>query len=127
MLRKMAIALVAASVFTAPVLAQNNTLSGGSTNKPAAPPASESMDKTEKTDKSAENVEKPGKTGKHHHAARHHHPKTAKLNKPGTMTSKAHTRTGKVAKTESRRHGHAMTTKHAFGKAPKHMMSPSPH
>jgi hypothetical protein len=127
MLRKMAIALVAASVFTAPVLAQNNPLSGGTANKnqpSTSTPSSDSADKTEKTEKSAEAVEKTGKAGKHHHAARHHKAKAAKLGKAGTTMGKLHgAKTGKFAKTEHHAGHGRIVTKHVFGKATKHMPS----
>jgi hypothetical protein len=116
MFRKMAIALVAASVFTAPVLAQNNTLSGG----PTSTPSSDTMDKTktEKTEKSAESTEKSA--AKHHRIARHHRhgSKTTKLGKPAKY-GKAHTTTSKFVKTESRRHGKILP-KPAYGRASKH-------
>jgi hypothetical protein len=129
MFRKMAIALVAASVFTAPVLAQN-TLSGGAT--PSTPsPSTDTMDKAkpEKTEKSAESVEKTEKkVTKHHKIARHHRhgAKAAKLGKAhvGATTAMGKQPTGKtekLTKTERRK------LKHAFGKAPKHMPSEKAH
>lgn len=121
MFRKLAIALVAASVFTAPVLAQG-TLSGGTPSTPS----SDTMDKTktEKTEKSVESTEKSMKAAtKPHHAARHHRhgSRMAKFGKP-VKYGKAHTTTSKVVKTESRRHG-KIFTKRAFGRAYKHTTS----
>lgn len=122
MFRKMAIALVAASVFTAPVLAQDNTLSGGK-NQPTTSTPSGSIDKTEKTEKSTESVEK-GKPMKHHRTARHHHKtKAAKYGKAhGTTVGKLH---GTKAEKLAHRTGHGRTMKHEFGKASKHTPSTS--
>jgi cytoskeletal protein RodZ len=135
---KMAIALVAASVFIiAPVLAQNNTLSGGSSKNPptTSTPSGENADKekTEKTEKT-EKLEKTEKstastepsekaTSRHHRVAHHHRHVTAKTAKKVSksrtsmaMNRKRHgTRTAKearsYAKYESRHtpHGHTRT------------------
>jgi hypothetical protein len=125
MFRKMAIAFVAASVFTAPVLAQNPPLSGGGTT---STPSSDTMEKTkpEKTEKSAESVEKSKKTvTKHHRTARHHRgAKAAKYSKTRTTTAmsgkESSGKTAKLAKTETRRMGHGKTlSKHVYGRASK--------
>jgi hypothetical protein len=119
MFRKMAIALVAASVFTAPVLAQDNTLSGGK-NQPATSTPSGTIDKTEK---STESVEKGGKSMKHHRTARHHRTKAAKYGKAhGTTAGKLH---GAKAEKLAHRTGHGRMMKHEFGKASKHTPSTS--
>ncbi len=123
MFRKMAIALVAASVFTAPVLAENDTLSGGSnTNKnppSTATPQTDTTNKTDKsetttTDKSAGNAGQAEKTGKHRRsAARHHrHGTSAKL-------MRGHHRS-KYAKAEARRTGHGRG--HAYGRGSRGML-----
>jgi hypothetical protein len=149
MFRKMAIALLAASVFTAPALAQSsNTLSGGaaSKNPPAtsAPPSdtTEKADKTEKSEKSAESAEKSGKTARHHRVASRHHrhgTKAVKIGKsrtPTAMAGKPHgARTPKYAKSESRGRTSGMAKSsmaksgkvnprhlHAYGRGSKHMM-----
>jgi hypothetical protein len=124
MFRKMAIALVAASVFTAPVLAQTPPLSGGGTT---STPSSEAVDKT-KPEKSAETTEKAGKT-KHHRMARHHKhgTKAAKYGKAHTtaMSGKhSEAKAAKLAKIESRRHGRTLPKK-VYGRASKHMPSKS--
>jgi hypothetical protein len=109
MFRKMAIALVAASVFTAPVLAQNDTLSGGSSTKGSqvtTPPAGESTEKAEtpeKAEKTAESTKKVkvGKTvARHHRVARHgrHGTKAAKFVKSRTTAVYAKHRDGRTAK-----------------------------
>jgi hypothetical protein len=142
MFRTMAIALVAASVFTAPVLAQNNTLSGGSSNSgsknapstPAptgeSPEKTEKPDKAEKSDKSAESTEKSEKTiTHHHHVARHHHhgTKVAKVSKTHTHTAistKHHGARG-YAKYEGRHAGRSRIAKYprhtgrAYGRGSK--------
>jgi hypothetical protein len=121
MFRKMAIALVAASVFTAPVLAQNDTLTGGSGTKSSqvtSPPAGESAEKAEKPEKavkSTEAVEKSVKKVKHHRVARHHRhgTKSAKFAKSRTTAAyaKRHgARTAKYVKQESRRTSLGRTT-----------------
>src|ERR1700743_26823 len=74
MFRKLAIALVAASVLGAPVMAQTNPLAGGQPSQ--TKPAGESPEKAEKTpeNKAAESGATSEKAAtKHHHAARHHH------------------------------------------------------
>jgi hypothetical protein len=139
---KMAIALVAASVFIiAPALAQNTTLSGGSSKNPPTTSApsgdadkektekTEKTEKLEKTEKSTENAEPSGKTTtRHHHVARHHRhePKTAKkVSKSRTsmaMYRKRHgTRTTKevrsYAKYESHHAPHGHTR--AYGRGSK--------
>jgi hypothetical protein len=139
MFRKMAIALVAASVFTAPVLAQNPSLSGGGTT---STPSSEPMDKT-KPEKAAESVEKSTKTITKHRTARHHRGiKTAKSSKMHATTALSGkkssgkaaklaktsqvSKTAKFAKAETRRMGHGKTlSKHVYGRASKHMHTPS--
>jgi hypothetical protein len=114
MFRKMAIALVAASVFTAPVLAQNDTLSGGSSSSKGSqvtsPPAGESAEKAEKpekAEKTAESTKKVGKTVmRHHRVARHgrHGTKAAKFAKShATAIYGQHGRTAKYTRSESRR------------------------
>jgi hypothetical protein len=123
MFRKMAIALVAASVFTAPVLAQNDTLTGGSgtkssqvTTPPAGDSAAEKAGKPEKAEKSAEAVEKSmKKVTRHHRVARHHRhgTKAAKYVKSRTAAVYAKrpgVRTAKYAKQESRRISLGRTT-----------------
>jgi hypothetical protein len=123
MFRKMAIALVAASVFTAPVLAQNPPLSGGTTSPSSE--TTEKANKPEKTEKSVESTEKSVKTViKHHRIARHHRPgtKAAKYGKARTtaMSGKHPSKSAKYAKIESRRTGHGrISSKHVYGKAGK--------
>jgi hypothetical protein len=129
MFRKMAIVLMAASVFTAPALAQNNTLTGGTGSKNPAGPSAPASDGAEKADK-AEKAEKPAKPGaaaakagaRHHRVARYHrHRTTATLGKARSSTiavSGKHpsTRTAKFAKEESRRMVHGRTPgRHAYG------------
>jgi hypothetical protein len=128
MFRKMAIALVAASVFTAPVLAQNPPLSGGSTSSPSGE-TTEKANKPETTEKSAESTEKVEKKVIHHRIARHHHhgTKAAKVGKARTPTAMygkhPSAKTAKYAKMESRRIRHGRTpSKHVYGKAPKRTM-----
>ena len=117
MFRKLAIALVAASVLGAPVMAQNSTLSGGQPSQ--TKPAGESPEKAEKTPegKTAETGETSEKSvTKHHRVARHHHHgmKTARY-------GKHHGPSAKYAKSESRHMGHGRTTgRHAYGAA-RHM------
>ena len=141
MFRKMAIALVAASVFTAPVLAQNDTLSGGSSTKGSqvtSPPAGESAEKAEKpekAEKSTEAIEKSvKKVTRHHRVARHHRrgTKTAKYVKSRTATVYAKhggARTAKYAKhemvnSEKRYVGRGRTSpKRAYGRVSKQMRS----
>jgi hypothetical protein len=122
MFRKMAIALVAASVFTAPVLAQNDTLTGGSGTKSSqvtSPPAGESAEKAEKpekAEKSTEAVEKSvKKVTRHHRVARHHRhgTKAAKFVKSRTTAvyaKRPSARTTKYVKQESRRISLGRTT-----------------
>jgi hypothetical protein len=138
MFRKMAIALVAASVFTAPVLAQNPPLSGGGTTSPSNE-TQEKANKPEKTEKSVESVEKTEKTKKtakavtkHHRMARHHRhgTKAAKYGKArSTAMSVKHpgVKTTKYVKVESRHTKHGrIPSKHVYGKASKHMRSGTP-
>jgi hypothetical protein len=130
MFRKMAIALVAASVFTAPVLAQDTLSGAASTSKspqgttPA--PSGENADKAvnpEKAEKSAATTEKATKTVTRHHRVVSHHrrgTKTAKYVKSHTKTAMYGKHPGaksaKVAKVESRRIGHGKTLgRHALG------------
>jgi hypothetical protein len=130
MFRKIAVALVAASVFAAPVLAQN-TLSGGSTTSTPPSDTTEKASKPEKAEKSAESTTTTEKTVKRrHHAARHHRHggKAAKFGKAGTATAMSgkplSTKPPKVAKTETRRPGHGkLPPKRAFGRASKHTPS----
>jgi hypothetical protein len=139
MFRKIAVALVAASVFTAPVLAQSNSLSGGSTTTNPSNEM-EKAGKPEKTEKSAESTEKTSKTEKaektekkvtrHHHATRHHRhgSKAAKFGKARTPTAMSgkqlSAKTPNVAKTETRHIKHGkLLPKRAFGKASKHTPS----
>jgi hypothetical protein len=133
MFRKIAVALVAASVFAAPVLAQTkDNLSGGTATNPSN--ETEKANKPEKTEKSAESTEKTEKTvTHHHHAARHHRSKAAKAGKARTATAMygktlSHKtpggKTSKFARTETRRVGHGkLLPKRAYGKAYRH--SPS--
>jgi hypothetical protein len=119
MFRKMAIALVAASVFTAPVLAQNPPLSGGTTS-----PSGETTEKAkqpEKTEKAAESTEKVEKKVMQHHRIARHHRHGTKAAKVGKHPS---AKTAKYAKIEVRRTKHGRTTsKHVYGKASKRMPS----
>jgi hypothetical protein len=117
MFRKIAIALVAASVFTAPVLAQS-TLQGGSTSTPSS-----EATKPEKAEKSTETPEKAEKTvkpaTKRHHAARHHHHgKAAKMTKSTAMVTK-HVKTPKFAKAGKV----TKSPKRVYGRASKHTPS----
>jgi hypothetical protein len=130
MFRNIAIALVAASVLAAPVMAQNSTLSGGSKS---SQPSSESPEKADKSsEKSAETAESTEKSAKHHRVARHHRhhgTKAAKYGKSHTGTAmygKHHgSRTENLAY-EGRRPGHGrMSGRHTYGRASKHMHSPS--
>jgi len=131
MFRKMAIALVAASVFTAPVLAQNPPLSGGTTTTPSG----ETMEKAkpEKTEKAAESAKKAEKVvTKHRRIARHprHGTKAAKYGKARITTAISgkhpEAKPAKYGKVESRRIGRGRApSKHVYGKAPKHMPSKS--
>jgi hypothetical protein len=140
MFRKMAIALVAASVFTAPVLAQNPPLSGGSTTSPSNE-TTEKATKPEKTEKPGETTEKVEKKVTRHYRTVHHHrhgTKVAKAGKPRTRTAMSarhpsakaakyakhpRAKTAKYAKVEGRRVGHGRTPpKHVYGKAPKRSM-----
>lgn len=132
MFRKMAIALVAASVFTAPVLAQNNPLAGGGTTSTPSTDTTEKAKQPEKTEKSAEATTKSQKAAKaatrhHRTAARHHRhgTKAAKYGKGHTATAMSGKHDGaKTAKVEGRRTGHGRTLpKHAYGKASKHTPS----
>jgi hypothetical protein len=147
---KLAIALVAASVFIiAPVLAQNNTLSGGGSSKnppTTSGPSGENADKEktdktekteklEKTEKSTENTESSEKaTGRHHRTAARHHrhgttPTAKKVSKSRTsmaMYRKRHgTRTTKEIKSYAKYethhppHGHT----HVYGRSTKHKPS----
>jgi hypothetical protein len=125
MFRKMAIALVAASVFTAPVLAQNPPLSGGTTSPSGE--TTEKATKPEKTEKSVESTEKSVTTvTKHHRIARHHRhgTKAAKYGKARTATAMSGKHSGaksaKYTKIESRRIRHGrIPSKHVYGKAGK--------
>jgi hypothetical protein len=128
MFRKMAIALVAASVFTAPVLAQNPPLSGGSTTSPSSE-TTEKANKPETSGKAAESTEKvEKKVIRHHRTVRHHRhgTKAAKFGKAHTATAMygkhPSAKTEKYGKVEGRRTGHGRTAKHVYGKAPKHSM-----
>ena len=129
MFRKMAIALLAASVFTAPVLAQNNPLAGGGTTSTPSTDTTEKAKQPEKTEKSVEATEKTEKSTTRHHktAARHHRhgTKAAKYGKGQTTTAMAGKHHGaKTAKVDGRRTGHGRTLpKHAYGKASKHTPS----
>jgi hypothetical protein len=148
MFRKMAIALVAASVFAAPVLAQG-TLSGAASpskspeSTPVAP-SGETADKAanpEKAEKSAATTEKATKATKatktvtrHHRVVSHHRrgTKTAKYVKSHTKTAMygkhPSAKSAKYATVESRRIGHgkslskpALGTEVAkSGKIPRH-------
>jgi hypothetical protein len=130
MFRKMAIALVAASVFTAPVLAQNPPLSGGGSTTSPSSETTEKANKPETTEKSAESTEKAEKKAMRHHRTAHHHghgTKAAKVGKGRTATAMPgkhpSAKAGKYAKVEGRRTGHGRTpSKHIYGKAPKHSM-----
>jgi len=112
MFRKIAIALVAASALTVPVLAQQTNPPGDTKLSPTAPPPAVSS--TEKSDKLT--ATKP--TTKHHMVSRHHH--HAKMGK----SAKYHG--SKVAKYgKSNRHiGRA--PKHAYGAASKKPISSKP-
>jgi len=130
MFRKMAIALVAASVFTAPVLAQNETLSGGGSNKSSqatSPPAGESAEKPEKAEKSAEAVEKSVKKVTHHRkVARHHRrgTKAAKYVKSRSTAIYAKHPGSEMTKSEKRYLGQGrMPSKRAYGRVSKPMHS----
>ena len=130
MFRKMAIALVAASVFTVPVLAQNDTLSGGSSNKSSqatSPPAGESAEKPEKAEKSAEAVEKSTKKITHHRkVARHHRrgTKAAKYAKSRSTAVYAKHPSSEMVKSEKRYVGQGRTTsKRAYGRVSKPIRS----
>jgi cytoskeletal protein RodZ len=131
---KMAIALVAASVFIiAPVLAQNSTLSGGGSSKnppTTSAPSGENADKEktdktekteklEKTEKSTESTEPSEKaTSRHHRVARHPRHVTTKTAK---KVSKSHTSMAMYRK----RHG-TRTTKEVRGYA-KYESRHTPH
>ncbi|MBO0752417.1 MAG: hypothetical protein J2P53_09910 [Bradyrhizobiaceae bacterium] len=140
MFRTMAIALVAASVFIiAPVLAQDNTLSGGSSKNPppTAAPSGENADKEkaektekteklEKTEKSAANADK---TVTRHHRVVHHHRHVARTAKAKSRASMAMNRKhhGARAAKEARgyasyegRHPHGR----AYGRGPARHMKP---
>jgi hypothetical protein len=118
MFRKLAIALIAASVLGAPVMAQTNTLTGGGQPKPTG----ESPEKAEKTpeSKTAEGGETSEKSAtKHHRVARHHH-HGAKSTRYGrahssmAMHGKHHEPASeKYTKYESRHMGHGRT--HTYG------------
>lgn len=110
MFRNLTIALVASCLLVAPVLAQNNTLSGGS-SKPMPPAASQSdSEKSEAGEKKAEKTESKDEKSE----------KTAEQEEP---------RTGKSAKNYHHRprhtavghhHHHATRsprTPHAYGRA----------
>jgi hypothetical protein len=130
MFRTMAIALVAASVFTAPVLAQNPPLSGGSTTSPSSETTEKANKPETTTGKAAESTEKvEKKVIRHHRTVRHHRhgTKAAKVGKARTGTAMfgkhPSAKTAKYANIEGRRTGHKRThPKHVYGKAPKHSM-----
>jgi hypothetical protein len=131
MFRKIAVALVAASVFTVPVLAQNNPLAGGSPSS-----NEEKANKPEKAEKPTESTEKTEKTEKtvtrHHHVARHHHhgTKAAKYGKAHSATAMSgkYAKPSNMAKAETRRIGHGKPlSKRTYGRAYKHIPSGTSH
>ncbi len=116
MFRKIAIALVAASALTVPVLAQGTNPSGDSKLSPSTSAPTVSV--PEKTEKA---VTKPTK---HRAAARHHrHAKMAKSTKYHGAKMVKYAKVGKV----TRHYGRAkIGPKHAYGAALKKPISSKP-
>lgn len=118
MFRKIAIALVAASALTAPVLAQQTTNPSAETKVSPTAPAP-SISSTEKTEKLTT------KPTKHRMAARHHH-RGAKMAK---YTKSHGAKMGKYAKygkyTHPMKHGRT-AGKHAFGAVSAKAISSKP-
>jgi len=113
MFRKIAIALVAASALTVPVLAQQTNPSGDTKLSPTTPPPAVSS--TEKSDKLT--TTKP--TTKHHMVSRHHH-HGAKMAKSAKYHGSKMAKYGKSGRHIGR------TPKHAYGAASKKPISSKP-
>ncbi len=119
MFRKIAIALVAASVLTAPVLAQQTNPSGETKLSPTTP--APTVSSTEKTDKAITKVTKHRVVARHHRhgakmakSAKSHGAKMVKYAKPGTKYGKY---TRHIGRTKT-------APKHAYGAISAKSISP---